>query len=42
MLLAPFFAMVRAAMAKLIYDLAQEKGVGRQLPLEWFQQDVNS
>ena len=31
-----------AAMAKLISDLAKELGVGRQLPLEWFQQDVNS
>ncbi len=30
------------AMAKLIYDLAKERGVGRQLPLEWFQQDINS
>jgi hypothetical protein len=29
-------------MAKLIYDLAKERGVGRRLPLEWFQQSVNS
>jgi hypothetical protein len=29
-------------MAKLIYGLAKELGVGRQLPLEWFQQNVNS
>jgi alanine dehydrogenase len=38
----PGYGIQFAAMAKLIYDLAQEKGVGRQLPLEWFQQDVNS
>lgn len=30
------------AMAKLIYDLAKQEGVGRDLPLEWFEQDVNS
>jgi hypothetical protein len=29
-------------MAKTIYDLAVARGVGRPLPLEWFQQDVNS
>ncbi len=38
----PGYGIQFTAMAKLIYDLAQEKGVGRQLPLEWFQQDVNS
>jgi alanine dehydrogenase len=38
----PGYGIQFAAMAKLIYDLAQEKGVGRQLPLEWFQQNVNS
>jgi hypothetical protein len=29
-------------MAKLIYDRAKERGVGRKLPLAWFQQNVNS
>ena len=38
----PGYGIQFAAMAKLIYDLAQEKGVGRPLPLEWFQQNVNS
>lgn len=38
----PGYGIQFAAMAKLIYDSAQEKGVGRQLPLEWFQQNVNS
>jgi ornithine cyclodeaminase/alanine dehydrogenase-like protein (mu-crystallin family) len=38
----PGYGIQFTAMAKLIYDLAQEKGVGRQLPLEWFQQNVNS
>jgi len=26
----------------MIYDLAKERGVGRKLPLAWFQQDVKS
>jgi ornithine cyclodeaminase/alanine dehydrogenase-like protein (mu-crystallin family) len=30
------------AMAKMIYDLAKERGVGRKLPLAWFQQSVKS
>jgi ornithine cyclodeaminase/alanine dehydrogenase-like protein (mu-crystallin family) len=38
----PGYGIQFTAMAKLIYDLARERGVGRQLPLEWFQQDVNS
>src|SRR6266545_4137429 len=38
----PGYGIQFTAMAKLIYDFAKEKGVGRQLPLEWFQQDVNS
>ena len=38
----PGYGIQFTAMAKLIYDLAKERGVGRQLPLEWFQQDVNS
>lgn len=38
----PGYGIQFAAMANLIYDLAEERGVGRQLPLEWFQQDVNS
>jgi ornithine cyclodeaminase/alanine dehydrogenase-like protein (mu-crystallin family) len=38
----PGYGIQFTAMAKLIYDRAQEKGVGRPLPLEWFQQDVNS
>ena len=38
----PGYGIQFAAMAKLIYDLAKERGVGRKLPLEWFQQDVNS
>lgn len=38
----PGYGIQFTAMAKLIYDLAKERGIGRQLPLEWFQQDVNS
>jgi len=38
----PGYGIQFTAMAKLIYDLAKERGVGRQLPLEWFQQNVNS
>lgn len=38
----PGYGIQFTAMAKLIYDLAKEHGIGRQLPLEWFQQDVNS
>ncbi|HEY7167566.1 MAG TPA: hypothetical protein VIB79_23605 [Candidatus Binatia bacterium] len=38
----PGYGIQFAAMAKLVYDLAQEKGVGRSLPLDWFQQNVNS
>lgn len=38
----PGYGIQFTAMAKLIYDLARETGVGRPLPLEWFQQDVNS
>jgi ornithine cyclodeaminase/alanine dehydrogenase-like protein (mu-crystallin family) len=38
----PGYGIQFTAMAKLIYELAKERGVGRQLPLEWFQQNVNS
>jgi len=38
----PGYGIQFAAMAKLAYDLAREKRAGRPLPLEWFQQDVNS
>ena len=38
----PGYGIQFTAMAKLIYDLARETGVGRPLPLEWFQQNVNS
>jgi alanine dehydrogenase len=38
----PGYGIQFTAMAKLIYDLAIERGLGRKLPLEWFQQDVNS
>jgi alanine dehydrogenase len=38
----PGYGIQFAATAKLIYDLAVERGAGRPLPLEWFQQDVNS
>ncbi|MDH3442435.1 MAG: hypothetical protein OEN50_00795 [Deltaproteobacteria bacterium] len=38
----PGYGIQFTAMAKLIYDLAKERGIGRKLPLEWFQQDVNS
>jgi alanine dehydrogenase len=38
----PGYGIQFTAMAKLIYDRAKERGVGRKLPLEWFQQDVNS
>jgi len=36
----PGYGIQFTAMAKLIYDLAKNRGVGRTLPLEWFQQDV--
>ncbi len=38
----PGYGIQFTAMAKLIYDRAKERGIGRKLPLEWFQQDVNS
>ena len=38
----PGYGIQFTAMAKLIYDIAKERGVGRKLPLEWFQQDVKS
>lgn len=38
----PGYGIQFTAMAKLIYDRANERGIGRKLPLEWFQQDVNS
>jgi alanine dehydrogenase len=38
----PGYGIQFTAMAKLIFDLAKERGVGRELPLEWFQQNVNS
>ncbi|HKA32854.1 MAG TPA: hypothetical protein VKH64_06550 [Candidatus Binatia bacterium] len=38
----PGYGIQFTAMAKTIYDLAVERGAGRPLPLEWFQQDVNS
>jgi ornithine cyclodeaminase/alanine dehydrogenase-like protein (mu-crystallin family) len=38
----PGYGIQFTAMAKLIYDLATERGVGRKLPLAWFQQNVNS
>jgi ornithine cyclodeaminase/alanine dehydrogenase-like protein (mu-crystallin family) len=38
----PGYGIQFTAMAKLIYDLAKECGVGRKLPLAWFQQEVNS
>ncbi|MPZ13012.1 MAG: hypothetical protein GEU73_01065 [Chloroflexi bacterium] len=31
-----------AAVAKLVHDLAEERGLGKELPLEWFQQDIHS
>ncbi len=38
----PGYGIQFTAMAKLIYYMAKQTGVGRELPLEWFQQDVNS
>jgi ornithine cyclodeaminase/alanine dehydrogenase-like protein (mu-crystallin family) len=38
----PGYGIQFTAMAKLIYDLAIERGRGRKLPLEWFQQNLNS
>ena len=38
----PGYGIQFTAMAKLIYDLAKKRGVGRKLPLEWFQQSVKS
>jgi ornithine cyclodeaminase/alanine dehydrogenase-like protein (mu-crystallin family) len=38
----PGYGIQFTAIAKLTYDLAKERGVGRLLPLEWFRQTVNS
>jgi len=38
----PGYGIQFTAMAKLIYDLGKERGIGRKLPLAWFQQEVNS
>ena len=38
----PGYGIQFSAMAKLVYDLAKARDVGRQLPLNWFQQNVNS
>ena len=38
----PGYGIQFTATAKLIYDLAKERGVGRKLPLERFQQSVKS
>jgi ornithine cyclodeaminase/alanine dehydrogenase-like protein (mu-crystallin family) len=38
----PGYGIQFTAVAKLVYDLARERGVGRELPLEWFQQNVHS
>jgi ornithine cyclodeaminase/alanine dehydrogenase-like protein (mu-crystallin family) len=38
----PGYGIQFAAMAKLVYDLAKARDVGHQLPLDWFQQNVNS
>jgi ornithine cyclodeaminase/alanine dehydrogenase-like protein (mu-crystallin family) len=38
----PGYGIQFTAVAKLVYDLAREKGLGRELPLDWFAQNVNS
>jgi len=38
----PGYGIQFTAMAKLVYDLARERGLGKELPLEWFQQDIHS
>jgi alanine dehydrogenase len=38
----PGYGIQFAAMANLVYNLAKASGVGRELPLDWFQQNVNS
>jgi ornithine cyclodeaminase/alanine dehydrogenase-like protein (mu-crystallin family) len=38
----PGYGIQFTAVSKLVYDLAKEKGLGRKLPLEWFEQNVNS
>ncbi len=38
----PGYGIQFTAVAKLVYDLAKERGMGRELPLDWFQQNVRS
>ena len=38
----PGYGIQFTAVAKLVYDLAKDRGMGRELPLEWFQQNVRS
>jgi hypothetical protein len=30
-----------AAVGKKVYDAAKKRGIGREVPLEWFTQDVH-
>ncbi|MBM2809805.1 MAG: ornithine cyclodeaminase [Chloroflexi bacterium] len=38
----PGYGIQFTAMAKPVYDLARERGLGRELPLDWLRQDVHS
>lgn len=38
----PGYGIQFAAMAKLVYDRVRELELGREVPLDWFQQDINS
>lgn len=38
----PGYGIQFTAVAKLVYDLAEERNLGKGLPLEWFQQDIHS
>jgi len=38
----PGYGIQFTAMARLVYDLARERGLGKELPLAWFQQDIHS
>lgn len=38
----PGYGIQFTAVAKLVYDLARERGLGKELPLDWFQQDIHS
>jgi ornithine cyclodeaminase/alanine dehydrogenase-like protein (mu-crystallin family) len=38
----PGYGIQFTAMAKLVYDRAREEELGKELPLDWFQQSIHS